>query len=114
MHAIVFERYGGPEVLEYKEVPEPEPRDGQVLVEVEAVGVNYRDVYEREADGYGSSPPAVIGVEAPGGSPTQVSAWAGWRCPEATPSGWSPPASSSCRFPKACRPRWRRPRCCRG
>jgi len=66
MHAIVFERYGGPEVLEYKEVPEPEPRDGQVLVEVEAVGVNYRDVYEREADGYGSSPPAVIGVEGAG------------------------------------------------
>lgn len=66
MHAIVFERYGGPEVLEYKEVPEPQPGEGEVLVEVEAVGVNYRDVYEIGTDGYGSSPPAIVGVEGAG------------------------------------------------
>ena len=29
-------------------MPEPEPGDGELLVAVEAVGVNYRDVYERE------------------------------------------------------------------
>ena len=39
---------------------------GEVLVDVEAVGVNYRDVYEREGHGYGSEPPAVIGVEGAG------------------------------------------------
>jgi NADPH2:quinone reductase len=66
MHAVVFERNGGPEVLEYKEVEDPAPQDGQVLVDVEAVGVNYRDVYEREGGGYGSEPPAVIGVEGAG------------------------------------------------
>lgn len=66
MHAVVFERYGGPEVLEHKEVPDPDPGDGEVLVDVEAVGVNYRDVYEREAEGYGSSPPAIVGVEGAG------------------------------------------------
>ncbi len=66
MHAVVFERNGGPEVLEYKEVEDPAPQDGQVLVDVEAVGVNYRDVYEREGTGYGSKPPAVIGVEGAG------------------------------------------------
>lgn len=66
MKAIVFERNGGPEVLEYKDVADPSPRDGQVLVEVEAVGVNFRDVYEREGHGYGSTPPAVIGVEGAG------------------------------------------------
>jgi NADPH2:quinone reductase len=66
MHAVVFERYGGPEVLEYTEVPDPTPAEGQVLIDVEAVGVNYRDVYERQADGYGSDPPAVIGVEGAG------------------------------------------------
>lgn len=66
MHAVVFERYGGPEVLEYKEVPDPDPRDGEVLVDVEAVGVNYRDVYECQADGYGASPPAIVGVEGAG------------------------------------------------
>jgi NADPH2:quinone reductase len=66
MHAVVFERNGGPEVLEFKEVPEPTPADGQVLVRVEAVGINYRDVYERQGGGYGSEPPAVIGVEGAG------------------------------------------------
>jgi NADPH2:quinone reductase len=66
VHAVVFERYGGPEVLEYREVPEPAPGDGQVVVEVAAAGVNYRDVYERERDGYGSEPPAVVGVEGAG------------------------------------------------
>ena len=66
MHAVVFERNGGPEVLEYKEVSDPVAGEGQVLVEVEAVGINYRDVYEREGDDYGSTPPAVIGVEGAG------------------------------------------------
>jgi NADPH:quinone reductase len=36
------------------------------VVDVEAVGVNFRDVYEREGHGYGAEPPAVIGVEGAG------------------------------------------------
>ena len=78
MRAIVFERNGGPEVLELQEQPAATPGDGEVLVEVEAVGVNYRDVYERNGGGYGSSPPAIIGVEGAGriaGSGERV-AWA--------------------------------------
>ena len=66
MLAIVFERNGGPEVLEAKEAPDPQPGEGEVLVDVEAVGVNYRDVYERTGTGYGSQPPAIIGVEGAG------------------------------------------------
>jgi NADPH2:quinone reductase len=66
MRAVVFERNGGPEMLEYTDVPRPALADGQVLVRVEAAGVNYRDVYEREGRGYGSEPPAVIGVEGAG------------------------------------------------
>jgi len=66
MRAVVFERNGGPEVLEPKDVPEPSVADGEVLVDVEAVGVNYRDVYERNGGGYGSPPPAIIGVEGAG------------------------------------------------
>ncbi|HET6868605.1 MAG TPA: quinone oxidoreductase [Solirubrobacteraceae bacterium] len=66
MRAIVFERNGGPEVLELKEQPAPEPGEGEVLVDVEAVGINYRDVYERQGGGYGSAPPAIIGVEGAG------------------------------------------------
>ncbi|HTU86652.1 MAG TPA: quinone oxidoreductase [Solirubrobacteraceae bacterium] len=66
MRAIWFERNGGPEVLELREVPAPTPGEGEVLVDVEAIGVNYRDVYEREGGGYGSPPPAIIGVEGAG------------------------------------------------
>jgi NADPH2:quinone reductase len=66
MHAVVFERNGGPEVLDYKEVPDPTPRDGHVLVDVEAVGINFRDVYEREGLDYGQKPPAIVGVEGAG------------------------------------------------
>jgi NADPH:quinone reductase len=66
MQAIVFERNGEADVLEPQEVDDPSPTDGQVLVDVEAVGVNYRDVYERRGFGYGSAPPAIIGVEGAG------------------------------------------------
>jgi NADPH:quinone reductase len=66
MRAIVFERNGGPEVLEAKDVPDPSPAEGEVLIDVEAAGVNFRDVYEREGHGYGSEPPAIIGVEGAG------------------------------------------------
>jgi NADPH:quinone reductase len=66
MRAIYFQRNGGPEVLEVRDLPTPTPSDGEVLVDVEAVGVNYRDVYERNGNGYGSAPPAIIGVEGAG------------------------------------------------
>jgi len=66
MRAIVFERHGGPDVLELEDAPAPEAGDGEVLIDVEAVGINYRDVYERNGGGYGSEPPAIIGVEGAG------------------------------------------------
>ncbi len=66
MRAIYFERNGGPEVLECQDRPAPTPADGEVLVDVEAIGINYRDVYERKGGGYGSEPPAIIGVEGAG------------------------------------------------
>jgi NADPH:quinone reductase len=65
MRAIWFERNGGADVLEPRDVPEPTPADGQVLVNVEAVGVNFRDVYERDGY-YGSKPPAILGAEGAG------------------------------------------------
>jgi NADPH2:quinone reductase len=75
MKAVVFDRNGGPEVLEYKEMPDPSPRDGHVLVNVEAAGVNFRDVYEREGREYGSKPPAIIGVEGAGTTGSGRVAW---------------------------------------
>jgi NADPH2:quinone reductase len=67
MHAVEIERHGGPEVLECKQVPDPTPGEGQVLVDVEAVGINYRDVYEREGAGaYKGAVPRIVGVEGAG------------------------------------------------
>ena len=67
MQAVVVERRGGPEVLTVSEVPDPEPGDGAVLVDVAAVGVNFRDVYEREGrPPYGGTLPAVVGAEGAG------------------------------------------------
>ena len=65
MRAVVVTRYGGPDVLEVREQPTPSPRAGQVLVEIEAVGVNYRDVYEREGRS-ARPPPFVAGIEGAG------------------------------------------------
>lgn len=47
MHAIRFDRTGGPEVLEWVDVDRPTPGPGQVLVRNEAVGINFIDTYQR-------------------------------------------------------------------
>jgi NADPH2:quinone reductase len=47
MRAIQFTQTGGPEVLKVVEVPEPEPKPGQVRVRHEAIGVNFIDTYHR-------------------------------------------------------------------
>jgi NADPH2:quinone reductase len=67
MRAIVIERHGGPDVLHVSNVPAPVPGSGELLVDVIAAGVNYRDVYEREGSGgYGGALPIRAGVEGAG------------------------------------------------
>ncbi|MDA0183358.1 quinone oxidoreductase [Solirubrobacter phytolaccae] len=69
MRAIVIEEKGGPDVLQVRDEPEPTVGDDQLLVQVEAVGVNYRDVYEREGRGaaYGNAKlPLIVGAEGAG------------------------------------------------
>ena len=44
MNAIVVEELGGPEVLQWKTVPEPTPEAGQLVVEIEAAGVRLTGV----------------------------------------------------------------------
>lgn len=65
MRAVRILEHGGPDVLEVVNVPPPEPGPGQLLVDLAAAGVNYRDVYEREG-GYGGELPAIVGVEGAG------------------------------------------------
>ena len=47
MRAVQIERFGGPEVLEVAEVSSPEPQGDEVLLEVEAAGVNRADLLTR-------------------------------------------------------------------
>jgi NADPH2:quinone reductase len=65
MRAVRISEHGGPDVLEVVDVPAPEPSPGRLLVDVAAIGINYRDVYEREGS-YGGDLPAIIGVEGAG------------------------------------------------
>src|SRR3954469_10865797 len=48
MRAVQIEEFGGPEVLKVADVPKPEPEDGQVLIKVEACGMNFADTHQRE------------------------------------------------------------------
>jgi NADPH:quinone reductase len=48
MRAIQQTAFGGPEVLELADVPEPEPGPGQVLVRVTHAGLNFADTHQRE------------------------------------------------------------------
>ncbi len=65
MKAIQVSRTGGPEVLNYIEVPTPEPGPGEVLVEIEAIGLNYIDTYHRTGL-YPLDLPFIPGLEAAG------------------------------------------------
>ena len=48
MKATIFRQHGGPEVLEYTDVPEPSIRANEVLVEVKACGLNHLDIFIRK------------------------------------------------------------------
>jgi|SRR5579885_2669001 len=65
MHVIEVQSVGGPEVLNYVERPECEPSAGQLLVEAEAIGVNFIDIYRREGR-YPLPLPGVPGEEGSG------------------------------------------------
>jgi NADPH:quinone reductase len=65
MKAIEVQEFGGPEVLKPVEVPAPTPDNGQVIVKVEAIGVNFADTLIRRGERYpgGPGPPFIPGFE---------------------------------------------------
>jgi NADPH2:quinone reductase len=67
MRALVVEQPGGPEALRLRELPAPEPGPGQVVVTVEAAGVNPVDAGNRADPSWaGLTPPYVVGYELAG------------------------------------------------
>ena len=86
VRAVVVSRTGGPEVLELQELPEPVPGADDLLVDVEAAGLNFIDVYHREgryplelpfiSGGEGAGTVREVGAQVTGVRPGDRVAWA--------------------------------------
>lgn len=67
MHALTFSRFGGPDVLEWIELPDPLPTPGVAVLRTRAIGLNYADIYRRQGRYHlAGSPPWIAGYEAAG------------------------------------------------
>jgi NADPH2:quinone reductase len=70
MKAVRVHELGGPEVLRYEEISNPSPKAGEVLVKIEAAGVNFLDIYYRSGFYWGGhhrrALPYIPGAEAAG------------------------------------------------
>jgi len=64
MRAIVLEKFGGLDSLVYKEIPDPEPKTGHVVIEVKAFGLNHAEMHMRR--GEWAEAAKVIGIECVG------------------------------------------------
>lgn len=80
MHALTFSAFGGSEVLEYRDIPNPSLASGEILIEMKAIGLNFADIYRRKGNYHlEGKPPYVLGyegagivAEAPAGSPFAI------------------------------------------
>src|SRR5271170_6780456 len=67
MRAMVVRRYGQPEVFEVQQVPDPQPKAGEALIRVKAIGINFADLLQRMGLYPGSpKPPFIPGLEIAG------------------------------------------------
>jgi NADPH:quinone reductase-like Zn-dependent oxidoreductase len=64
MRAIVITEPGGPEVLQIRELPDPVPAEGEVVIRVKAFGVNHAEMHMRKGEWPEATP--VSGIEAVG------------------------------------------------
>jgi NADPH:quinone reductase-like Zn-dependent oxidoreductase len=67
MRAAVIRRYGAPDVFAVQDLPDPQPKPGEVLIRVKTIGVNFADILQR-IGAYPSAPkpPFVPGLEVAG------------------------------------------------
>src|SRR6476620_1461619 len=67
MHALTFSRFGGPEVLEWSDVPDPHTAPNVAVVRTRAIGLNFADIYRRQGRYHlAGSPPWIAGYEGAG------------------------------------------------
>ncbi|MEL6253377.1 MAG: zinc-binding dehydrogenase [Bacteroidota bacterium] len=67
MKAFVIEGYGEIDVLQMKDIPDPSPRDGWVLIDIKAFGLNRSELYTRQGhSGDAVTVPRVLGIECVG------------------------------------------------
>ncbi|MBI3132039.1 MAG: quinone oxidoreductase [Acidobacteria bacterium] len=67
MKALTFSRFGAPEVLEFREVPDPIPGAGEVRIRTRAIGMNFADCYRRQGRYHlEGTAPWIAGYEAAG------------------------------------------------
>jgi len=70
MRAVQIEEFGGPDVLQVVDLPRPEPKDGEVLIEVSRAGMNFADTHQRENSYLARyETPMVLGGEVAGTTP---------------------------------------------
>jgi putative PIG3 family NAD(P)H quinone oxidoreductase len=80
MHAVVIDEPGGPDVLQVREVPDPEPAPGEVVVTTVAAGVNRADIMQRQ--GFYPPPPGApsyLGLECSGRVTAVGAGVTGWQ-----------------------------------
>ena len=67
MKALVYNTFGGPEVLEYREIADPVIGPNEVLIRMKAIGLNFADVYRRKGNYHlAGQPPYILGYEGAG------------------------------------------------
>jgi NADPH:quinone reductase len=67
MKALTFSKFGDSDVLEYIDVAEPVLQDGEILVKMQAIGLNYADIYRRRGNYHlKGTPPFIAGYEGAG------------------------------------------------
>jgi NADPH:quinone reductase len=64
MRAIVLENFGGLDSLVYKDIPEPEPKAGDVVIEIKGFGINHAEMHMRRGEWAEAAP--VSGIECVG------------------------------------------------
>lgn len=67
MKALFFEKFGGPEVLQYDDVSAPQANGSEAIVRTSAIGLNFADIYRRRGKYHlAGKPPYIPGYEAAG------------------------------------------------